>query len=73
VRVPRRRGNNRVKTGELIKARTTFLVPLIWHPSAGSLVSVTQKENALLLFHLMGKMMYNKSSSGSISLIPILM
>ncbi|KAI0292520.1 Rad17 cell cycle checkpoint protein-domain-containing protein [Russula brevipes] len=28
--------------------------------SAGSLVSVTQKENALLLFHLMGKMMYNK-------------
>ncbi|KAH9996697.1 Rad17 cell cycle checkpoint protein-domain-containing protein [Russula compacta] len=26
----------------------------------GSIVSMTQKENALLLFHLMGKIMYNK-------------
>ncbi|KAH9989612.1 Rad17 cell cycle checkpoint protein-domain-containing protein [Russula vinacea] len=28
--------------------------------TAGSIVSVTQKENALMLFHLMGKIMYNK-------------
>jgi hypothetical protein len=30
--------------------------------SVGSIVSMTQKENALLLFHLIGKIMYNKRS-----------
>ena len=30
--------------------------------SVGSMVSTTQKENALLLFHLLGKIMYNKRS-----------
>lgn len=34
----------------------------LMHVSVGSIISMTQKENALLLFHLIGKIMYNKRS-----------
>jgi cell cycle checkpoint protein len=37
----------------------------MWSTSTGSILLATQKEDALLLFHLMGKIMYNKRSFAS--------